>query len=168
MMDLRKVYESGSVLRFHTIADYSGGHRQTVADHSWGVILIAYELAQRRNYRYELGGFLLRAALLHDVEEHVLGDIPATAKWRFPSFAKANVEAENVVRKELQIEYPDLDEEGTQIVKWADALELYAYSSRKALAGNHVYYKVVENIYQYMRKELPQWSEAINLMQELS
>lgn len=165
-MNLKDVYESGRVERFHTVADYSGGARQSNAEHQWGVALIASELAGRRNYEGS-AAMLMFAALTHDSEEATLGDFPATAKWRFPRLAAAYTAAEDVVRGELDL-HGQLDEEGRNILKWADSLELFAHCVRKTKAGNGAYLAVVDNIAAHMMRELPQWREARDLMGELS
>src|SRR5688572_28859389 len=101
-MDLEAILLTGVTKRFHTLPDYSGGALQTVADHAWGVAVIGIELYQMVTAMPPNYVFIM-ACLLHDAEESVIGDIPAPAKWRFPKLALEVKQAEEVIRKDLEI-----------------------------------------------------------------
>lgn len=70
---LRFAYEGGLVTRFHT---RMGITRNTTAQHSHGVAMLCYFLAQGRP-----SANLLMAALTHDLAEQAVGDIPSPTKW---------------------------------------------------------------------------------------
>ena len=163
-MNFNDLYDTGRVRRFHTVPDYSGGAQQTVAEHAWGVALLVIELGRRM--KVGVSSDLLKVALLHDAEEAQVGDLPAPTKWRFPSLAKEMKLAEGVIQEELGIK-PALEEFELKLLKWADSLELYAHAQRRARDGGACYRTVVENIHSYMVRELPQWPEAVRLMNEM-
>lgn len=146
-MNINAVYDAGAVRRFHTVADYSGGGLQSVAEHSWGVALIFAEL-----YREVVGGGTVPADVLmhcltHDVGESVTGDIPATTKWRFDKLADAVEDAERIALEDMGVLFQrritTLEE---SVFKWADGLECYAYAQRRALAGSPEYRKVAQRL----------------------
>jgi 5'-deoxynucleotidase YfbR-like len=143
-MNINAVYEAGAVRRFHTVADYSGGGLQSVAEHSWGVALIFAEL-----YRTGVGTEPPAAALLyclsHDVGESVTGDVPATTKWRFGKLADAVEAAEQTALEELGVKF-FISNYDLIMLKWADALECYAYAQRRSLSGSPEYRKVAQRL----------------------
>jgi 5'-deoxynucleotidase YfbR-like HD superfamily hydrolase len=162
---LAQLYDTGRTKRFHTTADYSGAPLQSVGEHSWGVAIFCLEIAKR------LGGTasaeLLKTALLHDAEEHLTGDLPAPTKWRFPELANAMRKAEAVVREELGIEAHKLTEQEQQVLKWADALELYMYAFRRVRDGARTYREIIDNIAAHMRMNLPQWPATLEIKYEI-
>lgn len=171
-VNINTIYNSGAVRRFHTLADYSGAPTQTVADHSWGVVLFCIELYDRMVSRGTVLGPLtniLRAAAYHDVEEQFTGDIPSPTKWRFPVLRDAVDEVERGVRGELGLEwvYAALSDKERGILKWADSLELYAHCVRRERDGARAYGDVAENIRRHMLTSLPQYPEALELLNDL-
>lgn len=165
-MNIDKIYDTGRVRRFHTIADYTGTPLQTVAEHAWGVALLCMEICRR--VHMDVSPTLLRAALLHDAEEQYTGDLPAPVKWRFPELASAMRVVEVTVRDELGVDYDvDLTPAEKAILKWADALELYLYCKRRVAAGVAAYREPMDNIVSYMRMNLPPIVGASELLQEL-
>lgn len=165
-MNLTALYDSGAVRRFHTVADYSGGTQQSVAEHSWGVALILRELCER--HEFTLTRDLLFTALIHDAEELYVGDMPAPTKWRFPELARAMTVAEEVVREELRLPLYVLTTEERALLKWADGLELYTYAQRRARDGATAYRRTALNIRLYMLANLPQYPAALSVMAELT
>ena len=165
-MNLTALYESGIVRRFHTLADYSGGLQQSVAEHSWGVALILRELCERSGC--PLTRDLLFQALIHDAEEAYIGDMPAPTKWRFPELAKEMNAAEEEVRNELNLPRYVPTAEGRALLKWADGLELYAHAQRRARDGATAYRQVALNIRLYMLTNLPQYPAALSVLAELT
>lgn len=81
-MSLRTVVtslEAGGVQRFHS-APYVVS--QTVAEHSWGVAAIVMYLCPKD---YKERSKLIEAAIVHDIPEIEMGDIPAPVKWANPA-----------------------------------------------------------------------------------
>jgi len=165
-MNLNALYDTGIVRRFHTVADYSGGVQQSVAEHSWGVALILKELCDRT--RVDMPTALLFAALVHDAEEAYIGDMPAPTKWRFPALAAEMRVAEESVRRELRLEAANFPEPLIALLKWADGLELYAYAQRRERDGATAYGRIAGNIRTYMLTNLPQYPEALSVLAELT
>lgn len=145
-VNFMRLYDTGRVRRFHTLADYSDKLTQSNAEHAWGVALIVMQIyllldtAPRPAF--------LRTVLLHDAEEQYTGDVPATAKWRWPKLAQELAVAEAEVRKDLWLRNT-LSEEEKLILKWADALELYLHARRKVRDGVKAYTAVAKNIREY-------------------
>ncbi len=52
---------------------------ESVADHSFGVAILSLYEAERRGYDI---GRVLKLALIHDLEEAMIGDLTPTDKWR--------------------------------------------------------------------------------------
>lgn len=170
-MKINDVYDSGMVRRYHTVPDYSGGAAQTTAEHSWGVALLALELANRINSNVGMRvhtASIVAAALTHDSEEGITGDAPAPLKWRFPVLAKELENVERTVRKELGIDDATLLEHERAVLRWADSLELYAYAQRRVRDGCSGYRQIVDNVQRFMLDKLPRIQEAYGLMQELT
>lgn len=81
---LKHIPRSGWVMR--GVAD-----AESVADHSFGVAFIALILAEMVNQPLDMGK-VLTIALLHDLPESVIGDIPTPANAHFPTGAKREAE----------------------------------------------------------------------------
>ena len=131
MNKLRPIYLSGAVTRFHTMRTL---HRQTVAEHAWGVAAVLLWL----HAPHLPSAALLRAALLHDLPEVVTGDVPAPAKWDNAALSAALDMAEQAfheahgtadVMSALTLEEHDL-------LKFADMAELVLYTLAEAALGN--------------------------------
>jgi len=124
-MKLERVYKSGGVRRWHSNPELADSN-QTLAQHQWGVAVII--LAEHPNPSKEL----LYAALLHDVGELVVGDLPAPFKKANPKIAAAHKVAEQKAMERMGVEY-DLTPKETAWLKWADRKEAYMWM----IAHNH-------------------------------
>lgn len=125
---LYKILSAGHVRRCHTVDVL---HQQNLAEHQWGVALIAYYLAEALE-----GGdqeALLFAALTHDCPEVATGDIPSQVK-RDPAVAPVMSKLENAWWGPFS--RPDLSGPQRQIVKMADHLELLRFCDREFNRGN--------------------------------
>lgn len=125
MRNFDVLYRAGSVERFHTVRTH---HRQTIADHSWGVLMIILAVC-------EPSPKLVLAALAHDLAESVTGDVPATAKWMSPSLGRELESLEQRFNLEHDI-FPDLTPLELRILKWADMAELVMYCEQEIRMGN--------------------------------
>jgi 5'-deoxynucleotidase YfbR-like HD superfamily hydrolase len=163
---LNTLYEAGATRRFHNIADFSGTPLQTVAEHSWGVALIAVELIERIGSSKMSSELVIRAALYHDLAESVTGDVPAPTKWENPELGLALSHIERRFEEKFEISVTLVGIE-RQILKWADALELYCYCQRRA-ASAPAYALCVQKIYGYMTENLQPLPEALQLLKELT
>jgi putative hydrolase of HD superfamily len=120
---------------------------ESVADHSYGVAFIALLLAEMVPQPVDRAK-LLTIALLHDLPESVVGDLPSPAMAHFPPGAKQS--AEEAVLSQLLEGLPSAErwrawwqefEEGTslegQLVRDADRLDV--------LIQAHVYERTTGN-----------------------
>lgn len=125
-MNIKNILESGEVLRFHASV---GIEKQKCSEHQWGVALILQHIYP------ECSKELLLAALLHDAAEVFTGDVPASAKWRYPEL--------NTVLKEIELEFEkfngiefNLEKEDHFAMKLADTLEGMSQCLHQMRMGN--------------------------------
>lgn len=110
-----RIQEIGQVVRFHT---FPGPVQQTIAAHSWGVAWIITEFHPSPSI------VLIRAALEHDLEEHLTSDVSYYSKALYPPLKEAMEHTAAEARKELGIKSVDsLGEEDEWWLKMADLLE---------------------------------------------
>jgi putative hydrolase of HD superfamily len=83
---LKRVQRTGWVMRGVPDAE-------SVADHSFGVAFISLILAEMVDHPMDRAK-LLTIALLHDLPESIVSDLPSPAAARFPPGAKLQAEAE--------------------------------------------------------------------------
>lgn len=132
----------GHVNRFH--CERMIGEKPTVYHHSAsvGIILIAI-LGDKLSVN------LLKAALLHDLEERITGDIPAPVKWE----AKGLIGAlEERVRDHFQIPEPGLTDEEVKYLKAADFLDAVLNCLEQRLLGNRFIDDCFDNYERYAEK----------------
>jgi len=103
----------GQVLRFHTEPFF---RRQTVAEHTFGALLILYEIADNVTPN------LVRALLLHDLGEQYTGDLPAPAGWRNPQVRQSLDQDERQFLQ--QFGTVTITDEERRLLEAADALDL--------------------------------------------
>lgn len=129
MPEFYVLFDAGSVARYHTLSI----RPQTLAEHSWGVAMIAHKISPEG-----ASSRLLLACLHHDLAEKYTGDVPANVKWSHPSLCK-ELEA---IEKKFQEDYgyqeilDGLSSQELAILKWADTFELCLYCVQQALQGN--------------------------------
>ena len=84
-MEFYDTLRAQNVIRWHIVN--LGGRNQTLADHTFGVMVIALELARRLNHVFmdwdKFQGRLLEYCLFHDIHEVIEGDIPTPTKRRY-------------------------------------------------------------------------------------
>ena len=122
---LSKARHAGHVQRWHTVPTI---RPQNVAAHSWGVALLVM-----RFWPHRTNGDLLRATLLHDAHEGVLGDVPATAKWRWPHLKAALYQCESELDDRM---FEKLTISELKVLKFCDLLELCEYAAEEVHMGN--------------------------------
>jgi 5'-deoxynucleotidase YfbR-like HD superfamily hydrolase len=166
-MNFAKLYDAGRVQRFHTTPDYTGGAKQNIADHSWGVALVLLELYRRAEKEPTVN--VLRAAILHDTEELIVGDVAATAKWRFPALSAALLTAEEDARTELgTASLPVLTAEESVFLRWADSLELAAYCKRRSGGdGRCPYFLIYTNVINFLSNYAPKLPIGRDFLMEM-
>jgi 5'-deoxynucleotidase YfbR-like HD superfamily hydrolase len=130
---LQRLISAGDVRRLHGTP-----HHQpcTVGRHSWGMAVLLYQLYP---YPGPPPHMLVRACLEHDAPELLTGDIPRSAKERWPSLNTASARAEDDAAQELGVWAIRLDDEEQHWLNALDVLELYLYCfSEEKLGNRHV------------------------------
>ena len=110
-----RLAEVGQVTRYH--GDI-GPIQQTIAAHSWGVawLITEFHPAPRP--------ILIKAALEHDMEEHLTSDVSYLSKKEFPGVRSAMEVAATEARQKMGIVSVDqLTEDEDWWLRWADLLE---------------------------------------------
>ena len=108
---------AGAVQRYHAAPTVPS---QTVAAHSWGVMVILLYITAAR----DLSPALLTEAALHDAGELFTGDIPYTFKRDNPAIRATLQAAEHAARAENVLAAVDsLTARETALLKVADTLE---------------------------------------------
>lgn len=114
-------------MRWHTEGPLQ---MQTLADHQWGVAMLAMYLTDNKCTL-----FLVRAALVHDCAELIIGDIPAPTKWKFGSLLE---EAERKAEEEMGITVwlENITPDEQELLSVADRMEALLFSYEELLLGN--------------------------------
>jgi 5'-deoxynucleotidase YfbR-like HD superfamily hydrolase len=158
MNRLKELYDAGSVTRFHTKRVIKS---QTIADHSWGVALIALEIAHDPSIE------LVKAVLYHDLAESVTGDTPATAKWVSNDLKTSLQKLEDNFNKRLGLQ-TQLSEEEEEVLKWADMIELIMYCNSESALGNAAMKAVARTGIDYLYHRIPPTVKASMLLERLN
>lgn len=110
-----KIPEVSSVVRYH---QFPGPIEQTIAAHSWGVAWLITEFHPGPSVA------LIRAALEHDLPEHLTGDLSYLAKKKYPLLKSGMDVADEDAAKEMGISsVANLSEDDEWWLKWADLME---------------------------------------------
>lgn len=109
--------------RYHTIRTLQ---RETVGHHSHGVAMFVVLLGG--------GEDVLRAALFHDLAEHILGDIPSPAKKKYGIGEQVN-ELEEQLLKGVHFS-TELGDTSRRMLKFADIFQGMAFCTREVKMGN--------------------------------
>lgn len=126
MDKLISIRKGGDVKRFHTVTMI---RENTVAAHSWGVATLIFDVFPNASVE------LIKAALYHDVAEHVTGDVSAPTKWRYPKLAEALTLVEHETEADLGIDVW-LDQEDKLILKFCDMADLVMTCVQEYRLGN--------------------------------
>lgn len=143
---------AANVRRFHTVPVHL---HQTVGQHSWGVAMLVTLLEPGAS------AALLRAALLHDVPEAYMGDIPAPVKHGHPAIDEACREMERTVYANLRVEMPTLTEAEARTLKLADCLDGMMTCVAERRMGNRYVDDVYWNFRQYVNDMAPVGREKV-------
>lgn len=146
MSGLELMWEGGNVKRYHTETTLRTDY---VGHHSFNVACIIMHL------RPDASAELLKAALMHDVGERRLGDMPAPAKRAMPdypggdSFRTVFGRLEEEHMRAAGLEFPDLNSEEAWTLKLADALDGMRFCLQERRMGNRLIEPVWENFRTY-------------------
>ena len=142
---------------------------QNVAEHSYYVALLASQyVAQLWPLLLSHGeeeqlrrGWVVEAALWHDAEEAVMGDIPHDVKRATPQFHRAVQDVDKSARAYLQQfvdTYPwsNLTDLEQFVIKLADCVELICYETTEQRAGNRALHLAQFRIWELLRGPMAQ------------
>ena len=130
-----------------SLVRYQNCHRnvdETVAEHSFYVAILVLKLREYYNFNLETA---LKTALVHDVMEAKISDVPHNIKLANPKLAAALEEAEANVTKDM------LSDEALQLIRdfnhgttpeglacqLGDILSVVMYSNAELVSGNKVF-----------------------------
>lgn len=139
MRDLQFMWEAGYTTRYHTVRTLL---QDTVGHHSYNVACILMHL------RPGCSAKLLRAALKHDMAEHIVGDMPAPAK-RAMGIRELFGEHEDKVMAEHGVEPEDLMPDERWVLKLADSLDGLRFCIQERMMGNRSIVWVYDNFRSY-------------------
>lgn len=127
-------------------------HEYNVAEHSYRVAILSMMIVDdynNENHSQIDTEEVLKKALLHDIEESYIGDIPGPAKRRLPQFKDAyNRLGQLVVSEDILVDAPNPTEyfnawlndktgESGEVVKLADMLEML-YTTRAEMKRSNM------------------------------
>lgn len=144
MNKLTQIMKGGAVKRYHTVTMIQ---EQTVAAHSWGVACVLLDVLTYPSAE------LLKAALYHDVAESMVGDCPATTKWRYPDLARELNKAEDEVESLLGVSCLLSDTE-KQCLKFADMADLVLHCLKDYRLGNRDSLEIVNRGLAYLEDRI--------------
>lgn len=136
---LEFILSGSEVKRYHTVTTLT---TETVGHHSHGVAMLCLML--RPNSSKEL----LRAALCHDLAEHVTGDIPSPAK-RLYGIGEQVSELEQTLLAEVGLATFELTTDEQRLLKLADIAQGALYCLREVERGNRPMLKICARYLEY-------------------
>lgn len=149
------IREGGWTERMHTKPKL---RRQTVAEHSWGVAVLAAEM-----FPDAFSGEMLLACLYHDVPERWVGDSPHPAKKLFtPSLGKALHDTEQIFVDLLGLDQ-DLTTREALILGFCDAFEYLLWVREEIALGNSLMRPHAEACIEMLQKN-PLFQEKLELI----
>lgn len=150
-----------------SLVRYQNCHRnvnETVAEHSFYVAILVLKLREYYNFNLEVA---LKTALVHDVMESAISDVPHNIKMQNPKLAEALEEAEANVTKEM------LSDEALTLIRQfnhgetpeglacqlGDILSVVMYANAELTSGNKVFnyiaIKAIERCKEVVKKLEP-------------
>lgn len=126
---------------------YQNVHRninESVAEHMYFVSCLVVKLREYYNFNLETA---LKTALIHDIQESYISDVPHNIKTANPKLSSALEEAEDSITKQIfsdeACEYMQNFNHGTSpeglAVQLADVLSVVLYASAEIASGNQVF-----------------------------
>ena len=139
----RQMYRLKSLIRYNNTARIKD---ETVLEHTAAVALIVLDLSNKYKFNVDKA---TKFALVHDILESEISDIPFNVKKNYPELAKSiqQVESEAMSKFSPMIQslLCALDESSTErkIVKFADIISCKLYAEMEVSLGNNNYMKKV-------------------------
>ena len=154
-------YQAGSeVVRYHTVHTLQ---RETVGHHSHGVAVLCIILDPYCSVT------VLRAALFHDLSEHVTGDIPSPDKRAYDIGAQVS-DIEDKLLDEADLTMPWLAGYEHRTLKLADIAQGALFCAREISLGNSKMRAVFDRYMSYAAELglVGRERELFNIIQEMS
>lgn len=129
-MKIFEVLKARNVTRLHC---YPTHRPQNLADHQWGVAMWLLYIMQGRPMKHVHEAMLY--AMLHDIGEVAVGDIPSPTKRLMPDKGQCIDDREKQHIERVYGPLPDIGED-TELVKVADLLDLMHYCLTERRMGN--------------------------------
>lgn len=139
---LRLLRKTARVARMHVMPTR---RTQTVGEHTFGVLAVLDYIEPDAPKR------VWRAALHHDAVEPLTGDVPATAKWRYPEVEEGLRLAEDKISVEFDLEGCGT-EHWTKILKYCDIMELAIFSVEESDCGDKSMVEVAKRCLEAIHK----------------
>lgn len=154
---LNLIMRGGRVKRYHVMDTLK---QQTVAEHSFGVAWLVYQLSEGMP-----SVDLLMASLAHDVAECETGDLPAPAKKKL-GISEQFAKYEDDILDGAGVEpfYVRLSDAERKILKFADTSELMLYCIREMSLGNMAMQEVYERGASYLHEMMPWTPEMMRVV----
>ena len=130
--------EGGRVERCHCFPTITN---PTVAQHTFNAVSLLLCLCPDPTIN------MIKALQFHDVAERFLGDMPATAKWKFPDLKEVYERIEWLILDTNGM-YPKLSETERKWVAAMDMLEFFLYIKHEERLGNRYAAQRLHNIEQ--------------------
>lgn len=131
-----RLREAGAVTRWHTAPL---ANKETVGNHSFGVAMLVILLVENPSAN------LIKAALVHDMAERWVGDMPSPVKWTYPELYKEYCKGEDETLAQLQLDFP-LTKEERSLVNQMDYLDAGLFGYERWLQGDsyglHVFRRI--------------------------
>ena len=135
MVDRSKVMRSrvmaSRVERYHT---WPTLHRETVAEHTFGVLRIYREIFGFGDGHRDLD--VIAEIIDHDLDELHTGDLPFPVKMRYPQLREALRGPTLDARDKLKIEDNGLDQDQKTRIKICDMLQMWQFGKIERRMGN--------------------------------
>jgi len=106
-------------------------HHESVAEHSFGVVLAILAITNG-----EAAAGLLKAGLMHDLAERWTGDIPGPALWASAALNAAEKDLASRVENHFGLAPEYLSETELRVLKQADKIDLLNFCMRELRLGN--------------------------------
>ena len=139
LVNIQDMLRAGSVKRWHIVET---ARAQTLADHMFNVSVIATNLGMLLGYDQDMLRRISVAAMLHDIDEVIEGDIPTPTKEK------------NGINSDTPLLVRSLPLKAQKLVKLADLIESYWFIKEFGV-GRHAKQVVTncyDRLYAYMGK----------------
>lgn len=134
--------DGAEVERYHTIRTLQ---RETVGHHSHGVAMFVILMGG--------GEDVIRAALFHDLAEHLLGDIPSPAKKQYGIGEQVSALEDKILKTVGFV--VELDPAEQRMLKFADIFQGMSFCSREVKLGNKKLITVFHRYRSYAEELVP-------------